>query len=446
MNDIIRKPMKDVTAPQNDIIRRPVTVPEPYIAPQKSESATSRIERNPFFEKPKSRGGEVQTSKGSGTRGIIWALLFALLLAAGFFIANYFASATIEIAPISRSAALESSITALKEGGEGELIFQFMSLSEEKTKEVSATIEKKIQKKAFGKVVIFNAYNADSQRLIKNTRLEDNVTHKIFHIDQSVVVPGMKVVAGKSVPGSVEALVYADVAGKEYNIGTSNFTIPGFKGDPRYAKFTAASKADSPIGGGFSGTVKVPSDEAVAQARKDLDDELLKESTEKARAQVPPNVTFFPGSVVIKFEEVPEEFTADDTAKVSERATVSVFFFDTTRLTAKLAETSLPEDKSNPFVISNMSALTFKFLEPVNNVVLADLSKISFQIAGQAEFVGQIDSKKIVTDLVGKNKSDFGKIIVNQSNISKADAVVRPMWKTVFPSNPAKITVKILTK
>lgn len=437
--------MNDVTVPVNDLIRRPNVTPEPYTAPVKS-SAGSRIEKNPFFEKPKKKNVEPLGSKRSGLQGALWALLFALLLAGGFFIANYFASATIEVAPISRTATLESSLTALKEGSIDELVFQFMSLAEEKTKEVPATIEKKIQKKAFGKVVIFNAYSGESQRLIKNTRLEDNVTHKIFHIDQSVVVPGMKTVAGKSVPGSVEALVYADVAGKEYNIGTSNFTIPGFKGDPRYAKFTAASKADSPIGGGFSGTVKVASDEAVAEARKELDDELLKESTEKARAQVPPNVTFFPGSVVIKFEEIPEEFSAESTAKVSERATVSVFFFDTEKLTTKLAEESLPENKSNPFVISNMSALTFKFLEPVNNVVLADLSKIRFQIVGTAEFVGQIDSKKIIADLVGKNKKDFGKIIVNQSNISKADAVVRPMWKTVFPSNPAKITVKVLTK
>jgi len=97
MNDIIRKQMKDVIAPQNDVIRRPPIVPEPYIAPLPREE-WSRIEKNPFFEKPQSKnnGTGPQSKKEPRTRGILWALLFALLLVAGFFVANYFAKATIE--------------------------------------------------------------------------------------------------------------------------------------------------------------------------------------------------------------------------------------------------------------------------------------------------------------------------------------------------------------
>src|SRR3989344_3763900 len=192
MEDIIRKPMKDVTVPSNDVIRRPQTVPEPYVAPIRDDEG-DRIGKNPFFEKPKQKVSEPQKGRGAG-KGVLFALLFALVLALAFFVANYFAMATIEVTPITRSAQIDNNFTATVSEGDGELIFHFTSLSEVKAKEVPATIEKKIQKKASGTVTIFNAYNGESQRLIKNTRLEDDVTHKIFRIDASVVVPGAKVV------------------------------------------------------------------------------------------------------------------------------------------------------------------------------------------------------------------------------------------------------------
>ena len=442
MDDIIRKPMKDVIVPHNEIARRPAMAPEPRHEEGKGED---RIEKNPFFEKGPSRGGFAPEGKKSGSRNIIWIFAVLVLLGAVFLVANYFSSATVEIAPLTRNARIEHDFvaTALKGATEDDLAFNFTSITEEKTKEVPATIEKKIQKKASGRVLIFNAYNSSSQRLIKNTRLE-SADRKIFRIDESVVVPGMKVVGGKSVPGSVEAIVYADVPGKEYNIGLGDFTIPGFKGDPRYAKFTARSKTEFPISGGFSGTIKVPSDEAVLSAQDELKQDLKKIAVEKVRAEVPEGMSLFPGSMVIKFEEVPQELTASDVSKVIVRATASVFFFDTDLLARKFAEASLSEYKGNHLSVSNMSALAFSFIDPVDNVILSDLSKIRFHIVGDAVFVGQIDEQKIRSALIGKNKKDFGKIIIDQNNVGKAEAVIRPMWKTAFPLDPAKITIKIL--
>lgn len=453
MNDIIRKQMKDVIVPQNDIVRRPVIVPETTPAPKERSSGGSRIESNPFFEKPRPKKVERPISgdtgsdarSGSGVKGILWALLFTMLLALGFVVANFFATATVEIVPITRPATIDATITVPKEAVEGELVFNTATLTEEKTKEVPATIEKKVQVKASGKVVIFNAYSSAPQSLVINTRLE-SPEHKIFRINKSVVVPGMKVVGGKNVPGSVEVTVYSDVASKDYNIGTTNFTIPGFKGDPRYSKITAASKADSPISGGFSGVVKVPSDESIIAAREELKQDLKKITAEKVRTQIPDGSSFFPGSMVIKFEEVPQEFSEADTSNVSVRATASVFFFDTELLTRKLAEVALPEDKDKSLSIPEMSALTFAFVDSVDSIILSDLTKLKFHIGGEATFVGKIDSDKIRTALVGKEKKDFATMITSETNVYKADAVIRPMWKTMFPVDASKITVKILTK
>jgi len=148
--------------------------------------------------------------------------------------------------------------------------------------------------------------------------------------------------------------------------------------------------------------------------------------------------------MVIKFEDVPQEFTANDVSRVAVRATASVFFFDTALLVRKIAEVSLSEYKGNPLSVSNMSALSFSFLEPVDKVILSDLSKVRFRIVGDAVFIGKIDTQKIREAIAGKEKKDFGKIIIGQSNVGKAEAVIRPMWKTAFPLDSAKITVKIL--
>jgi len=439
--------MQDVLVPHNEVIKRPSFVPE--VNPDtRAREESSRIEKNPFFEKARtSTPATPPAPRKSNARFWVWIIAIAALLGAVFAVMTYFSSATIEVTPFTQSVKLENEFTATKEAAEDGLIFQFLSLTEEKSAEVPATIEKKIQKKASGKVIIYNAYSGDNQRLIKNTRLEDDKTHKIYRIDDSVVVPGAKMVAGKvAEPGSVEAVIYADAAGDGYNIGLADFTIPGFKGDPRYSKFTARSKPDSPIGGGFSGTVKVPTDEIIAEAQKNLREDLKQTAVEKARGQVPESVSFFPGSMVLKFEDVPQDLSKDEATTVTVRATVSVFFFDTELLTQKIAHAGLKDYKGAPLELSNLAALAFTFLDPVDNVVLADIAQVRFRIDGEASFIGRIDKEKLAAEVAGKNKKDFPTIITSQDNIKSASAVVRPVWKTVFPVDPAKISVDILTQ
>lgn len=437
----------------NEVIRRQASLPDSY-GDLPNAAHGDRIEKNPFFEKTRNKKAlpkNTQSTKKAGGHGIFIALSVVLVMTVGFFTLNYFASAKVEIEPTVLGANINHDFTARLSsdvGDEAGLVFNLLPFVEEKVKEVPATIEKKLQVKASGKVKIFNEYSKDSQRLIKNTRLEDEKTHKIYRIDQSVVVPGMKVVNGKNVPGSVDALVYADTSGKEYNITEpADFTIPGFKGDPRYAKFKAMTIPGSQITGGFLGTVKVPSDEVVQVAQEELKQELKKNVVEKARAQIPDDMSLFPGSIVIKFEEVPQDYTSDeDTASVVMRATVSAFFIETTNLTSRLIEILFPENKNNAFLIPNLSSVEFKFIDQVDRVVPSDISNIRFHLSGAVKFVGKIDTQKIQKELAGKSKKEFSKIIIDQNNISKADAVIRPPWKNFFPSDSAKIAIKIMIK
>lgn len=449
MNDIIRKPMSDVTVPHNDIVKRQSPVPQAYPPSLSKKGETDRIEGNPFFERARRKGDKApsQGEKKEPPRytSLLWAFFIVVVLAFGFFVSNYFSRATVTIEPTTKSASLDSDFVAGASGLGEQFAFKSVSLTEEQSEEVTATIEKKIQNRASGKVMIYNWYSGASQRLVINTRLE-SPERKIFRLEKSVEVPGGIVVDGKvTVPGQVEATVHADIPGEGYNIGVSNFTLPGLKGDPRYTKFRAASVADSPIRGGFSGTVMVPSEEAIATTLGELKEGLKKTTIEKIKAQIPESEVFFPGSMVIKFEEIPQDFTKNKTAKVVARATITVFFFDTNVLTRKIVETVSPDEKDKLFSISNLSSLAFTFVDPVDNVVFSDLSKIRFHLSGEINMVGQIDSEKIKTALAGKKKTDFPTLLKEQNNIYKADMAIRPLWKVVFPNDLEKITVKIDT-
>jgi hypothetical protein len=94
------------------------------------------------------------------------------------------------------------------------------------------------ERKARGKVVIYNAFSADPQPLVATTRLE-TTSGMIFRLTTGVTVPGVTSIAGKEEPGAIEAEIVADQSGDTYNISPTTFTIPGFKGNAKYGKFSA---------------------------------------------------------------------------------------------------------------------------------------------------------------------------------------------------------------
>ena len=124
-------------------------------------------------------------------------------------------------------------------------------------------------------MIIYNNFTSQNQKLIKNTRLE-TPEGLIFRIGESISIPGKKTENGKNIPGQIEIAVYADSAGDEYNIGLTDFTLPGFKNDPaRYKSFYARSKTK--MEGGFSGVIKTIS-KVELESMKDVLEENLKKS------------------------------------------------------------------------------------------------------------------------------------------------------------------------
>ena len=234
----------------------------------------------------------------SSPRFTIWMIAFISVVALFVSIFSLFDGATVKITPRNENGIIDGVFSAYKNANEGQLQYDTMVLSVKKSKDVPATEERKVQRKASGDIIVYNTYSSRSQRLIKNTRFM-TLKGRIYRIKESIVVPGTTVVGGKKVPGSVEAKIYADEPGKEYNIGLSDFKIPGFKGGPRYDGFYARSKTK--IENGFTGTMKFPTDEKIAEAKQEIKQEIRKQLLEDVKAQKPKGYVLYNDGIYISF-------------------------------------------------------------------------------------------------------------------------------------------------
>ena len=136
------------------------------------------------------------------------------------------------------------------------------------TKTFKAGAKEKVEAKAAGTIVVYNAYSSERQTLVATTRFE-SPDKKIFRITKAVTIPGAKIENGKIVPSKIEIAVVAEESGDAYNLPpASPWKIPGFKGSPKYEGFYGESI--KPMTGGFIGERAAPTPGDLEEARKDV--------------------------------------------------------------------------------------------------------------------------------------------------------------------------------
>lgn len=380
-----------------------------------------------------------------GTGVWLAALVSSLLLIVAA--SNYFYGANVHITPMTATAEIAKELTARTDGGAGSVRFETVSFSQDLEATVKATGEAEVARKASGTIVIYNSYGPAAQRLIKNTRFE-TPEGKIYRIDESVTVPGVQGTA--KTPGQIEVRVYADAPGKEYNIGLSDFTIPGFKGDPRYEKIFAKSKTE--MTGGALGMMKVVSDEEKTATLERLKGELATTLATQAKAQAPQGFVLLNGATDITYEEI--EKTRDDLGKdealVAIRGTVRATLLSEVDLAAVLAPEAfgasgyLPEKHRGTVRITNPDTLT---MAPNSELPLEGTDEFSFTLSGTATFSWDVDLDRLAQELAGTPLANFDAFVrENYPSIARAGASRTPVWAfwaNTFPESPEDIDVEV---
>ncbi len=370
----------------------------------------------------------------------LWVVAVLAVLFLLFALSYVFSKAEIVIVPKTESQEIaldmKAKISSLE--SDGFLKYYGASFSKIESKEVPADGRKQVTKKATGTITIYNAFSKDIQRLIKNTRFETK-DGLIYRIDRSVDIPGMKVVNGESVFGSVEAVVYADEAGEKYNIDLADFTIPGFKSDAkRFAGFYAKSK--TPMTGGYSGVTNVLSDAKQKTVKTELRANLEKSMIAEAITKVPEGKVFPSGAYTIEFESLPIDPKSGSNVLVREKATMNVFAFEKDVWEENIVSKTIFSNSSSTARVSvSNEGLNFSWKKRPK----IDSPEIDFRLSGNALFTWVIDSEKLSMDVAGKTRKEIREeVFPNYEGLVSAEAILSPVWMIHFPDSAEKIVVK----
>lgn len=345
-------------------------------------------------------------------------------------------SAAVKITPISKTISVSAFLKAAETGGDTSLSFIKIKQEKEKEEKIPARGIINVSKKASGKIVVYNSFSASSQTLVKLTRFEAE-GGKIFKIDKAIVVPGMKTVSGKIVSGSVEVDVYAENAGDEYNIGLSDFTIPGFKGTAKYGKFYARSK--TPLTGGYKGVAPKIDQADVKKAEEKLKDALEQEAVSKIKDESDKNLVLLRDALVINFSsEVVSDKDNANFAVVRGSAEISVPVLKKDDIFKYLSKKYLNDNAPfHGYYIKNFDSLGIKTIK--NDLIGA--KEMTVKIEGNGIFLSSVNEEKLKSELVsGRNAADVFKA---HPEIENAKIVLSPFLKRILPKNPAKIKIDI---
>lgn len=392
----------------------------------------------PHEEQEHATPSRTRTARPRTKRPLLIALLvFFLVITPGFVIGYLLDGAEITVYPRNREPNVNATFEAYREPQDGELSYEIMTLEAEGERQVRASGEEEVAEQATGEIEILNARET-SERLIKNTRFE-SPEGLIYRITESVVVPA----ATADGPGTVRAEVFADQPGEEYNIGPSEFTIPGYREggyDELYASITGRSTA--PMQGGFEGLKYVIEDAELASAQESLHQELRNALSTRVTEERPAGFILFEPAITYAYESLPSTEAGEGMVTIKEKVSLNVPIFNAEEFASFIAAATIPGYENVPVRIDNPSALTFAYSATSTAATdIRNLDSFTFDLTGNPLVVWTFNAEELAADLSGAAKTALPSILSAYPAIERAEAVIRPFWKRSFPEDPESITI-----
>lgn len=367
-------------------------------------------------------------------RGVYSFLLLSLFVL-GFVLYTFvFGSVRVSVTPVRTVLEVNKTITIpVQDIDLGSDILTVVASSSE-SKDLPRRGVSKVQTKASGKIMVYNAFDTSPQKLITNTRFESK-TGKTYRSAESIIVPGIK----NGVPGQVDITVYADSVGADYNAEAGEFTIPGFKGTARYAKFTAKSKTK--LAGGSSGTTDAAADEDVIVAQNELVSKIKENILVQIKSQDPgEDYIYLADAVLYAQSDNRNELLSDPKTEFKQEVTAKAFFIKKTYLSKKLLEGS-NRNEDEGLVLEDSAQIVFG---GVKNEAKSSLGDIVFTVTGSPSFISKLDEVTIKSSLSGKSRSEFENSMKYFKGVEKAEPHFNPFWLRSFPNSVARINIEIL--
>lgn len=310
-----------------------------------------------------------------------------------------------------------------------------IELSDSGTQAFPASGTADVKAKAKGVISIYNAFNTSPQQLVANTRFEAP-DGKIYRLRAAVIVPSAVLENGSLSPRSIDATVFADQPGPEYNRGLTDFTIPGFKNSPRYTGFYARSK--TPLEGGHIGSATIVTKEDIDKAYEALESLVRSRLMESLKKSVPEGFVLLDDAIEItsdsrEFSHEAEEVAKEFSASIALRARSLVF------KRSALQELFAKEASLDSSLVSLDNPDEIRLTVNRRNM---DNGTLFLQAKGIGVFVWNLDVGKLAVELAAaQNPGTFAAIFQQYPAIDNAEVRFVPSWIHIVPHNSARIQI-----
>jgi len=378
--------------------------------------------------------------RGKHYAKIIGALVLVALVA--WLIISFIARADVRITPHAEAINFNDVLVASRASStpEGALSFQVMTVKDEQSTSVPASSKQAVTMKATGTVILYNTTTV-AQKLVARTRLAAT-NGKLFRIVQDVTIPAGKNAGGKITPGSIAVKAEAALPGAEYNIGLTDFTIPGFAGTAKAKKFYGRSKTE--MTGGFIGDRLVASEPAITAARDGLKKTLADSLAKKAVEAIPPGWLMYKDGTFIDLAETRSDTPRDgqDSVLIRETGTLRAVIISQEDVRAYAVNHKLESNSAASYHALGLDTLAFA-IQNRGNFSVEMNDTFTFSLKGPATLVADVPLEPLAADLAGKAYADRAKVFSKYTGIEKAQVSLFPSFITSFPSSKERISVTI---
>lgn len=373
---------------------------------------------------------------------------FSFFIAGAFLVAAaalYFIlpKAEIEIVPRGEVISQDFSVSVDKvitrpDSAQNKIPAQLIRLDKVQSESFPATGQRQLNEKAGGVITIYNEFSSSPQALVEKTRFVSE-GGKIFRITESVTVPGARIEGGQIIASSINAEVVADQPGEDYNIGPSRFTIPGFKGGPKYEGFYGISK--NSMGGGAAGMMTVVSQDDFDRAKATLWQKLEPLLDQEIKAQIPSGLKLLDEALQEEIGSAESSVAVGargDNFTLSMKGVAAVLLFDEKDIFGLAAQKVAANVDENKSVDEEASQIEYR-------EVKADFSRgqLNFKAKVIERLIWKVETENLKRLIAGKEESEIKEIFNGRPEIEKARVLFWPFWVKKVPANLDKIKISL---
>lgn len=359
--------------------------------------------------------------------------IFGLIIVAGIAaigIAFVFAGAKLIVHPNSQEVIVTTTITATPTPVAGAVPFEVVTLEKVASSEVPADGTETVSEKARGTLTVTNE-TSNPQNWVAQTRFE-SPGGLIYRVQSSVTIPAN---------GTIDVEVVADQPGAQYNIGLADFTVPGLAGSPQFESIYATAK--TPLTGGFEGERPVVTGGSISDVRGALNDDLTEELRASIVNEMPATGVLLKGATTITFEEAPNgEASREGYALIRQKGTVTALVLNEEALASQIAQDTIGSYNGETVMFAPEFNLSIENAPTVSELNGAE--ELELAVSGDGTIVWVVDPATLANAIAGKNREDARGVLANIPSVARAELVLRPFWKSVFPEDAEEIEVTVV--